>query len=185
MVVHAKVSRPAAGERDTNSQKAFGVLFRVPHRIVTPRRNCLEKCCFSCSPALFVCVLLFFQIGVKLSFLPTTLKPTTYPGRQVRRLKGGECDLQGSRFWFVFCLFFLHFLAFFLLAFLFISLLFLLLAFLFIFFCKRFFAFGQVKGNARHGRSRHRPTNQSFRVCKVNPATPMVATLHFGQGVFQ
>ena len=29
--------------------------------------------------------------------------------------------------------------------------------------------------NPRHGRSRHRPTNQSFRVCKVNLATLKVA----------
>ena len=40
---------------------------------------------------------------------------------------------------------------------------------------KRFFAFGQVKGIARDGRSRHGPTNQSFRVCKVDLATLKVA----------
>ena len=39
-----------------------------------------------------------------------------------------------------------------------------------------FFTFGHVKGNARDGRSRHRLTNQSFRVCKVNLATLKVAT---------
>ena len=37
------------------------------------------------------------------------------------------------------------------------------------------FTFGQVKGNALDGRSRHPPTNQSFRVCKVNLATLKVA----------
>ena len=37
------------------------------------------------------------------------------------------------------------------------------------------FTFGQVKGNARCGRSRHRSTNQSVRVCQVNLATPKVA----------
>ena len=47
------------------------------------------------------------------------------------------------------------------------------LRFFFIF--SRFFTSGQVKGNARHGRSRHPPTNQSFRVCRVNLATPKVA----------
>ena len=40
---------------------------------------------------------------------------------------------------------------------------------------KRFLTFGQVKGNVRYGRSRHPPTNQSFRVCKVNLATLEVA----------
>ena len=45
---------------------------------------------------------------------------------------------------------------------------------LLLFFKKNFFTFGAVKGNARDGRSRHRPTNQS-RVCKVNLATRNVA----------
>ena len=50
---------------------------------------------------------------------------------------------------------------------------FFLLSFLlaFLFFKKKLFTFGQVKGKARHGRSRH----QSFRVCKVNLATLKVA----------
>ena len=43
-------------------------------------------------------------------------------------------------------------------------------SFLFCFFW--FFTFGVVKGNARYGRSRYPPTNQSFRVCIVNLATP-------------
>ena len=42
-------------------------------------------------------------------------------------------------------------------------------------FFKKIFTFGTVKGNARDGRSRHQPTNQSFRVCKVNLATRNVA----------
>ena len=50
----------------------------------------------------------------------------------------------------------------------------------FLSFLKRFFTFGQVKGNARHGRSRHQrrhqPINQSFRVCKFSLATLKVAT---------
>ena len=41
----------------------------------------------------------------------------------------------------------------------------------------RFFTFGQVKSNARDGRSRHHgDINQSVRVCKVNLATLKVAT---------
>ena len=40
-----------------------------------------------------------------------------------------------------------------------------------------FFTFGQVTGNARDGRSLHRPTNQRLRVCKVHLATPKVATM--------
>ena len=53
---------------------------------------------------------------------------------------------------------------------------FLLLAFLLIIlvFCK-VLTFGQVTGDARDGRSRHRPTNQSFRVGKVHLATVKVA----------
>ena len=39
-------------------------------------------------------------------------------------------------------------------------------------FLKKICTFGQVKSNAR----RHRPTNQSFRVCKVNLATIKVAS---------
>ena len=61
----------------------------------------------------------------------------------------------------------------------------LLLAFLFIF-CfvfKRLFTFGQVKSNTRDGRSRHRPTKQSFRVCKVNLAIPKVAKKNILCGV--
>ena len=46
--------------------------------------------------------------------------------------------------------------------------------FLFIFL--RFFTFGRSKSNSRDGRSRHRQTNQSFRVCNVNLATLKVAT---------
>ena len=45
---------------------------------------------------------------------------------------------------------------------------------IFVYFVK-FCKFGQVQGNARDGRSRHRPTNQIFRVCKVNLATLNVA----------
>ena len=45
---------------------------------------------------------------------------------------------------------------------------------------KRFLTFGQVKKDARYGRSRHpltnQPTNQSFRVCEVNLATLKLAT---------
>ena len=54
---------------------------------------------------------------------------------------------------------------------------FLLLAFLLIFHFSinfRFLTFGKVKGNARYGRSRHQPTNQSL-VCEVNLATLKVA----------
>ena len=40
---------------------------------------------------------------------------------------------------------------------------------------KKFFTFGQVKSDARRGRSRHQPTNQSFRVRKLNLATLKVA----------
>ena len=40
-----------------------------------------------------------------------------------------------------------------------------------LFFFFTFFPFGQVKGNARDGQSRHRPTNRNFRVCKVNLST--------------
>ena len=44
---------------------------------------------------------------------------------------------------------------------------FFLLACLFVFsFFKTFFSVGQVKGNARNGRSRHQPTNQRFRVSR-------------------
>ena len=39
----------------------------------------------------------------------------------------------------------------------------------------RLFTFGLVKGNARCGRSQHRSTNQSVRVCQVNLATPKAA----------
>ena len=66
---------------------------------------------------------------------------------QVRRLKGGV-----RPFFFFACVSF-HFL---------------------FFFQKSFLTFGQVRGNARHGRSRH----PSFRVCKVNLATLKVAINH-------
>ena len=87
-----------------------------------------------------------------------------------------------SDFFLIFYFFFVSFSTvlpfFFLLAFLFIFLVFFcclrFLSFLF-FLKKRFFAFGQVKGIARDGRSRHGPTNQSFRVCKVDLATLKVA----------
>ena len=39
---------------------------------------------------------------------------------------------------------------------------------------KRFSAFGQVKGDARYGRPRHRPM-KVFQVCRVNLATLKVA----------
>ena len=55
---------------------------------------------------------------------------------------------------------------------------FVLLAFLFILFVFLSLTFGQVKGNARQGRSRHpvaTPTNQNVGVCKVNLATLKVA----------
>ena len=78
--------------------------------------------------------------------------------------------------------------SFFPLAFLFeFFLVFFLLVFLFMFLCfeNRFFTFRQVKGNTRDGRSRHHrrhsPTNQSFRVCKVDLATLKVATIKQGQ----
>ena len=47
---------------------------------------------------------------------------------------------------------------------------------IFLVFCfkKRFFTFGQVKGNARYGRSRHRPT-KVFEFCKANHAILKVA----------
>ena len=58
-------------------------------------------------------------------------------------------------------------------GFFFFFLIFCLIVFFFDFL--RFFTFGQVKSNARDGRSRHPTTNQSFRVCKVNIATVQVA----------
>ena len=64
------------------------------------------------------------------------------------------------------CSFFFIFPGFFLLAFLFIFLVFFLLAFLFFF--GRFFTFGASRSGAT-------PSNQSFRVRKVNLATPKVA----------
>ena len=61
--------------------------------------------------------------------------------------------------------------------------------FLFLLVFLRFFTFGQVQGDARDGRSRHRPTNQptnqSFRVCKVNLATLKVATTQHPSVIFQ
>ena len=61
---------------------------------------------------------------------------------------------------------------FFLLAFLFIFSFFFCVSFHFLF--ERFFTFRSKV--AEDGLSRHRPTNQSFRVCKVNLATLKVAT---------
>ena len=49
-------------------------------------------------------------------------------------------------------------------------------SFHFLFVISGSFHLGQVKGNARDGRSRHPPTNQSFRACEVNLATLKVAT---------
>ena len=60
-------------------------------------------------------------------------------------------------------------------AFLFMFSCFFLLSFLFIFW--RFCTFVQVKGNGRDGWSRHRPTNQSFRVFKVHLTTVKVAMI--------
>ena len=60
-------------------------------------------------------------------------------------------------------------------------LLFFSLAFLSIFLCFLLFflkvLYRQVIGNARYGRSRHRPTNQSFRVCDVDFAALKVAIM--------
>ena len=90
-------------------------------------------------------------------------------------------------FLFIFTLFFSCFRFFSFSFFLF----FFLLAFLF--HSSRLFTFRQVKGSARDGRSRHRATNQSFRACEVNLATPQVAkindstttkTTNQGQGFF-
>ena len=73
---------------------------------------------------------------------------------------------------FFHCFFFFHCVSFHFHFFLFCF----LLALLFIYcFFTRFFTFGHVKGNGRNGRSRHRPTNQKFGVCKVNVATLKVA----------
>ena len=66
----------------------------------------------------------------------------------------------------------------------FLFMLFFLLACLFIFCFLRFVTFGQAKGNAPYSRSRHRQTNQSFRVCKVHLATLKVATRVLGIYVF-
>ena len=48
---------------------------------------------------------------------------------------------------------------------------FLFIGFVFLSLFYKFSTFGQVKGNARYGRSRHPPSNQSYRVRKVNLAT--------------
>ena len=75
----------------------------------------------------------------------------------------------------------IFFLCFFLFLFLFVFLLFFFifcfffLSRVFLQFFLKFFRFRQVKGNARCGRSRHRPTNQSYQVCKVDLATLGVA----------
>ena len=66
-----------------------------------------------------------------------------------------------SRFFFDLFLMFFCFLVFFFVLFfvlLFDFSIFLILFYCFFFVFSRFFAFGQVKGNARDGRSRHRPT---------------------------
>ena len=82
-------------------------------------------------------------------------------------------------FFLIFACVSFHFFFFFLIAVSLFFPLFFLLAFLFFFLVlERFFTFGQVEGNACSGRSRHRPTNQSFRVCKVNLATLKVAQKH-------
>ena len=69
-------------------------------------------------------------------------------------------------------IFFFDFLKFFIFHFFFI---FYLRFFLYFSKKERFLPLEQVKGNARDGRSRHRPTNHSFRVWKVNLATLKVA----------
>ena len=65
-------------------------------------------------------------------------------------------------------MYFFHFPPFFYLGFFFF---FCVLSFLFIFsLFLRFRTFGKVQGNARDGRWRHPPTNQSLKVCKVAPS---------------
>ena len=82
--------------------------------------------------------------------------------------------------WSLFFLFFFMFSPFFLFFYM------LFISFFVLFFCVRFFSFcflsfqvlyirADQEGNARHGRSRHRPTNQRCGVCKVNFATLKVA----------
>ena len=85
--------------------------------------------------------------------------------------RGATFRVQGSGLFFSF----LSFFALFLFSLRFFSFNFSSFVFFFLVNNKRFFTLGQVKGNARHGRSRHRPT-KVFRVGKVALATLKIVT---------